>query len=133
MEVKTLLGAMREAAVPDTHLTSFSHRPWGGFMVVDRSPEYQVKKLHIRPGGKISLQAHRFRSEHWVVVKGRATVTRDGMVGVLHANESTYIPAGCSHRLENRETEELVVIEVQTGEYLGEDDIQRFEDAYQRG
>ncbi|MES2983759.1 MAG: mannose-1-phosphate guanylyltransferase/mannose-6-phosphate isomerase [Pseudomonadota bacterium] len=131
-EVKTLLAAMRASALPDTHLTSFAHRPWGGYVTIDRSADHQVKKLRIIPGGKISMQSHQHRCEHWVVVKGRATVTRDGDVVVLGKNESAHIPAGTTHRLENREAEDLIVIEVQTGDYLGEDDIQRFEDAYQR-
>ena len=91
-----------------------------------------MKKLHLNPGAKISLQSHAQRSEHWVVVEGRATVTNGDQVNVLEANQSTYIPAGTVHRLENREATNLIVIEVQTGPYLGEDDITRYEDAYNR-
>lgn len=107
-----------------------THRHWGQFRAIDRGDGYQVKQLCIRPGGKISLQTHASRSEHWVVVKGVATVTRGAQVFTLKENESTYIDAKQEHRLENRGEVELIVIEVQTGSYLGEDDITRLENAY---
>src|SRR5690606_31527139 len=102
------------------------------FYSIDQGENYQVKRLLLKPGGKISLQTHEKRSEHWVVVKGKATVTNGEDIKTLEANQSTYIPAGAMHRLENREQEELIVIEVQTGAYLGEDDITRYEDVYNR-
>jgi mannose-1-phosphate guanylyltransferase/mannose-6-phosphate isomerase len=131
-DVKQLLDKMRDSALPDTHRTMFAHRPWGGFTQVSEGTNYRVKKLHIHPGGQLSLQAHQHRCEHWVVVQGVATVTRDEQVVELARNESTFIAAGHVHRLENRGEEELIVIEVQTGDHLGEDDITRFEDAYSR-
>ncbi len=130
LEVKVFVAAQRAQTMAS--LYHVTHRPWGNFSVIERGMDYQVKKLMIVPGGKISLQTHRARSEHWVVVQGTATVTRDDAVLTLHANQSAYIAAGQRHRLENRGAEALVVIEVQTGAYLGEDDIERFEDAYAR-
>jgi mannose-6-phosphate isomerase-like protein (cupin superfamily) len=91
-----------------------------------------VKRLTIKPGAKLSLQRHRHRAEHWVVVKGRARITRDAEVFDLAENESTYIPLGAVHRIENPGTEPLQIIEVQSGGYLGEDDIERLEDNYGR-
>lgn len=108
------------------------HRPWGSYQRLDRGPGFQVKRLFIRPGHAISLQRHHRRSEHWVVVRGRATVTRDGECVELLPNQSTYVAAGVVHKLENRGEEDVEVIEVQTGDYLGEDDIERFEDRYGR-
>ena len=93
---------------------------------------FQVKRLVVKPGAKLSLQAHRHRSEHWVVVAGTALVTRDEDVFAVSENESTYIPAGARHRLENPGTEPMHLIEVQSGSYLGEDDIIRFDDVYGR-
>lgn len=131
-DIRSLLRQLRAHGAPDLNLTSFAHRPWGNFTRIDQGPRYQVKRLHLKPGAKISLQTHAQRSEHWIVVEGRATVTNGEQTHVLEKNQSTYIPAGAVHRLENRETSELVVIEVQTGDYLGEDDIVRLEDSYQR-
>jgi mannose-1-phosphate guanylyltransferase/mannose-6-phosphate isomerase len=99
---------------------------------VDAGPRFQVKRLTIKPGAKLSLQRHRHRAEHWVVVKGRARITRDAEVFELGENESTYIPVGAVHRIENPGTEPLQIVEVQSGGYLGEDDIERIEDTYGR-
>ena len=107
-------------------------RPWGSYETTDKGDRFQVKRLIINPGKKLSLQLHHHRSEHWVVVNGVATVTCGGDTFQLKANESTYIPMGTRHRLENREDEILEVIEVQSGDYLGEDDIERFEDDFGR-
>lgn len=107
-------------------------RPWGAFEAIERGERYQVKRLTVAPGGALSLQLHEHRSEHWVVVSGRARVTRGQHVLELHENESVFIPRGMKHRLENPCDEPLEVIEVQVGGYLGEDDIVRLEDAYQR-
>jgi len=107
-------------------------RPWGMFESIERKEGYQVKRLTVAPGGRLSLQLHRRRSEHWVVVKGIARVTRGAHVLELQENESIFIPAGMKHRLENPTGNALQVIEVQVGDYLEEDDIVRFEDAYQR-
>ncbi len=108
------------------------HRPWGSYQTIDAGPRFQVKRLTVKPGAKISLQKHAHRAEHWVVVSGVARVTRDAETLDLQENMSTYIPVGCVHRLENPGTEILHIIEVQSGGYLGEDDIVRFEDSYGR-
>ena len=113
------------------HLTV--KRPWGSYTVLeDRAIGYKLKRIEVRPGHALSLQSHRRRSEHWVVVSGTATVTRDGETYTVAKNESTYIPIGVKHRLENRGTTPLHIVEVQVGEYLGEDDIERFGDEYGR-
>ena len=91
-----------------------------------------VKKIFVNPNSRLSLQSHKFRSEHWVVVKGKAKVTLDNETFYLSENESTYVNTGVVHRLENDKSDELIIIEVQTGSYLGEDDILRFEDDYKR-
>jgi mannose-1-phosphate guanylyltransferase/mannose-6-phosphate isomerase len=108
------------------------HRPWGYYEGVDAGPGFQVKRLMVKPGHRISLQRHRRRAEHWVVVSGVARVTRDDEIIELQPNQSTYIPVGMRHRLENAGTEPLLIVEVQSGDYLGEDDIERFEDSYNR-
>lgn len=109
------------------------YRPWGYFESIGEGGAYQVKRLMLKPGSRISLQRHRRRAEHWVVVAGRAKVTRGAEEAVLGPNESTYIPLGAKHRLENVGAEPLFVIEVQSGDYFGEDDIERFDDDYRRG
>jgi mannose-1-phosphate guanylyltransferase / mannose-6-phosphate isomerase len=131
-DIKQLFKPMRDQNLPDSMLTSFSHRPWGNFYKIDSGAHYQVKKLSVKPGSSISLQSHAMRAEHWVVVKGRATVTKDGNIFALEENQSAYIPPGTIHRLENKEKDELIVIEVQTGKHLSESDITRFEDVYDR-
>jgi len=108
------------------------YRPWGHYEQVDNGEGFQVKRLTIRPGGQLSLQMHRHRAEHWVVVRGTAKVTRGEETFMLSENQSTYIPQGTRHRLENPTEEILDLIEVQSGDYLGEDDIVRFEDIYGR-
>ncbi|MEX2202443.1 MAG: mannose-1-phosphate guanylyltransferase/mannose-6-phosphate isomerase [Dongiaceae bacterium] len=108
------------------------YRPWGSYEQVDAGDRFQVKRLIVRPGGQLSLQRHAQRAEHWVVVRGRARVTRGEDVFDLDANQSTYIPVGTVHRLENRGDEPLHLIEVQSGSYLGEDDIERLDDSYGR-
>ena len=108
------------------------HRPWGSYDSIDQDDGFQVKRIKVKPGGRLSLQSHRHRAEHWIVVRGTARVTRDNDVFELHANQSTYIPLGAKHRLENPGSETLELIEVQSGDYLGEDDIVRYEDVYGR-
>lgn len=107
-------------------------RPWGSYTVLEESPGYKMKRISVVPGASLSLQRHQHRSEHWVVVSGTATVTRGEEVFTVARNESTYIPIGQRHRLENRGRIPLQIIEVQVGEYLEEDDIERFEDIYER-
>jgi mannose-1-phosphate guanylyltransferase/mannose-6-phosphate isomerase len=108
------------------------YRPWGSYETVDADGGFQVKRIVVKPGAKLSLQKHARRAEHWVVVRGTARVTRDRDVFDLVANQSTYIPLGAVHRLENPGKEPLHLIEVQSGDYLGEDDIVRLEDSYGR-
>ena len=108
------------------------YRPWGYYESVDAGERFQVKRLMVKPGHALSLQLHRKRAEHWVVVSGRARVTRGEDTLYLEENQSTFIPVGTRHRLENAGTEPLLIIEVQSGSYLGEDDIERFEDRYNR-
>lgn len=107
-------------------------RPWGWYDSLEHGPGFQVKRIGVKPGASLSLQMHHRRAEHWVVVTGTGHVTNGDRVFDLHANESTYIPIGTRHRLENLTSEPLEIIEVQTGDYLGEDDIVRFEDRYAR-
>jgi mannose-1-phosphate guanylyltransferase/mannose-6-phosphate isomerase len=107
-------------------------RPWGWYEQRDKGERFQVKRIMLKPGAKISLQSHQHRSEHWVVVNGTAKVTRGEDTITLHENESTYIPAGMVHRLENEADVPLHIIEIQSGSYLGEDDIVRLEDIYRR-
>jgi len=108
------------------------HRPWGWYDSLWTAPGYQVKHLMVAPGAAISLQLHHRRSEHWVVQRGQAKVTRNDEVFLLEPGQSTFIPLGARHRLENPGPDELHVVEVQLGDYLGEDDIVRFEDRYNR-
>ncbi len=108
------------------------YRPWGYYETVDVGERYQVKRIMVKPGHQLSLQRHQKRAEHWVVVSGRARVTRGEDLLVLYENQSTFIPLGTKHRLENTGEEPLFLIEVQSGNYLGEDDIERFEDRYGR-
>jgi mannose-1-phosphate guanylyltransferase/mannose-6-phosphate isomerase len=108
------------------------YRPWGSYEGIDAGGRFQVKRLSVKPGAQLSLQMHHHRAEHWVVVKGTARVTCGDQVFSLHENESTYIPMGEKHRLENPGNIPLEVIEIQSGSYLGEDDIVRFEDVYDR-
>ncbi|MBK8640337.1 MAG: mannose-1-phosphate guanylyltransferase/mannose-6-phosphate isomerase [Chromatiaceae bacterium] len=109
-----------------------SHRPWGDFESIDHGERYQVKRLTVKPGETLSLQMHHHRAEHWIVVSGTARVTNEDRVFLLTENQSTYIPVGAKHRLENPGSLPLEIIEVQSGSYLGEDDIVRFEDVYKR-
>ena len=108
------------------------HRPWGDFEAIDAGERYQVKRLTVKPGETLSLQMHHHRAEHWIVVSGTARVTNEDRVFLLTENQSTYIPVGARHRLENPGVIPLEIIEVQSGAYLGEDDFLRFEDIYKR-
>ncbi len=108
------------------------YRPWGTYTVLEEGPRFKIKRIEVKPGGRLSLQMHHHRSEHWIVVSGMAKVVNGEDELYIATNESTYIPAGHKHRLENPGVINLVMIEVQSGEYLGEDDIVRFEDVYGR-
>lgn len=116
----------------EAELHSEVHRPWGSYRGVDRGARFQVKRIVVAPGRRLSLQSHRHRAEHWIVVAGEAEVTRNEEVFRLSPNQSTYIPLGAIHRLGNPGEEPLHLIEVQSGDYLGEDDIERYEDVYGR-
>ena len=109
-----------------------SYRPWGYYQSVDQGERYQVKRIVVKPGARLSLQKHFHRAEHWIVVRGTAEVTRNNEVVLVHENESIYLPIGAIHRMANPGKIDLELIEVQTGSYLGEDDIVRIEDAYNR-
>ncbi|MDP3270034.1 MAG: mannose-1-phosphate guanylyltransferase/mannose-6-phosphate isomerase [Legionella sp.] len=108
------------------------HRPWGTYTVLEKGPRFKIKRIEVKPGASLSLQMHHHRSEHWIVVSGMAKVINGDKELYINTNESTYIPAGHKHRLENPGVLDLVMIEVQSGEYMGEDDIVRFEDIYGR-
>ncbi|MDD1661641.1 MAG: cupin domain-containing protein, partial [Methanomicrobiales archaeon] len=108
------------------------HRPWGSYTVLEESRSYKIKRVSVSPGKRLSLQLHRHRSEHWIVVSGSAEIQLGEERFVLAPNESTYVRAGVRHRLGNPGTAPLEVIEVQSGDYLGEDDIVRFDDEYGR-
>ncbi len=131
-EVKTIVGRLKAAGRSEAELQRKVHRPWGWYDSVDSGDRFQVKRIVVRPGASLSLQMHRHRAEHWVVVRGTARVTRGEEILLLGENESTYIPLGVKHRLENPGQIPLEIIEVQSGSYLGEDDIVRFEDNYGR-
>ncbi|MEH2278766.1 MAG: cupin domain-containing protein [Nostoc sp.] len=107
-------------------------RPWGAFTVLEEGRGYKIKRIEVKPGHRLSLQMHHHRSEHWIVVSGTARVTCGELEVLLSNNESTYVPQCTSHRLENPGVIPLVLIEVQNGEYLGEDDIIRYQDDYAR-
>jgi mannose-1-phosphate guanylyltransferase/mannose-6-phosphate isomerase len=131
-EVKQVVELLRSKGRSQAESHANVHRPWGSYQVVDAGDGFQVKRIVVAPQGRLSLQKHRFRSEHWVVVRGVATVTVDENVGSFGKNEHIFIPLGAVHRLENGGTEPVELIEVQNGSYLGEDDIIRLEDIYHR-
>ena len=131
-KVKELVTALKASNRPEATEHRRIYRPWGYYQGVDSGPRYQVKRIVVKPGGKLSLQKHHHRAEHWVVVKGAAEVTLDQDTRIVHENESIYLPIGSMHRLANPGRIPLELIEVQVGSYLGEDDILRFEDIYQR-
>lgn len=131
-KVKELADMLKAHKRPELVEHQRVYRPWGFFESLASGERHQVKHLMVKPGGKLSLQLHHQRAEHWVVVSGEAKVTRDTEVHMLKENESIYLPLGCKHRLENPGAAPLSVIEVQSGAYLGEDDIVRFEDIYKR-
>ncbi|MFC7703150.1 mannose-1-phosphate guanylyltransferase/mannose-6-phosphate isomerase [Plastorhodobacter daqingensis] len=131
-EVKLAVTALREKGARQAEAFARDHRPWGWFETLAAADRFQVKRIVVRPGGVLSLQSHMHRSEHWVVVCGTARITLNGEERLLSENESVYIPLGAVHRLENPGKLPMVLIEVQTGSYLGEDDITRYEDVYAR-
>jgi mannose-1-phosphate guanylyltransferase/mannose-6-phosphate isomerase len=130
--LKRLVAKLKTVAPEVTENHIKVHRPWGSYQSVDNGDRHQVKRIVVKPGGRLSLQKHHHRSEHWIVVRGAARVTVNELIKTVHENESIYIPIGAVHRLENPGKILLELIEVQTGSYLGEDDIIRIEDDYQR-
>ena len=131
-DVKEMVQRLKSDDRPEAEAHRKVYRPWGSYEVVDSGPGFQVKRLTVNPGAALSLQMHHHRAEHWVVVVGTAKVTRGDEVFSLSENESTYVPKGARHRLENPGQTPLEIVEVQTGGYLGEDDIVRFQDDYNR-
>ncbi|MFP6558738.1 mannose-1-phosphate guanylyltransferase/mannose-6-phosphate isomerase [Paraburkholderia sp. B3] len=131
-DVKAIVGKLKAQSGDEARHHRRVERPWGCYDSLDRGERFQVKRIVVKPGGRLSLQMHHHRAEHWVVVRGTARVTRGDDVFLLSENESTYIPLGVKHRLENPGITPLEIIEVQSGGYLGEDDIVRFDDQYGR-
>ena len=131
-QVKDVVGRLKAEQRSQAALHREVQRPWGSYDSVDVGDGFQVKRIKVKPGARLSLQSHTQRAEHWIVVRGTARVTRDNDVFELFANQSTYIPIGAKHRLENPGKDMLELIEVQSGDYLGEDDIVRYEDVYGR-
>ncbi len=131
-EVKTIVKRLQLEKREEVRLHKKVFRPWGSYECVDCGERFQVKRIMVNPGATLSLQRHFHRAEHWVVVKGTAHITNGDQAIILTENQSTYIPLGAKHRLENPGTIALEIIEIQTGSYLGEDDIERFEDLYGR-
>lgn len=131
-ELKHLVARISSDDRSEASLHRRVYRPWGSYDSIDQGPGFQVKRIVVDPGKQLSMQRHQYRSEHWVVVRGQAEVTVGDSVTSLNENESTYIAAGVVHRLANQGAQPLEVIEVQTGSYLGEDDIERLEDDFNR-
>jgi mannose-1-phosphate guanylyltransferase/mannose-6-phosphate isomerase len=131
-KVKQLVEKLKAENVPEATQHRRIYRPWGYYQSIDRGDRYQVKRIVVKAGGRLSLQKHYHRAEHWVVVRGAADVTLNGVAQLVHENESIYLPIGSNHRLANPGKIDLELIEVQTGSYLGEDDIVRIEDVYNR-
>lgn len=131
-DVKKIVEALKAQNRDEFHSHRLVYRPWGSYESIDRGERYQAKRITVKPGAALSLQLHHHRAEHWIVVSGTAQVTRGEEVFLVSENESTYIPLGTKHRLENKGSIPLEMIEVQSGSYLGEDDIVRFEDIYGR-
>ena len=131
-DVKRIVAELRHRGHDACNLHRTVHRPWGTYTVLEEGSRFKIKRILVKPGAALSLQMHHHRSEHWIVVSGTAKIVNDGADHLVQTNESTYIPAGTPHRLLNPGVIDLVMIEVQSGEYLGEDDIVRFDDRYGR-
>ena len=131
-EVKVIADQLKSESRSEWEVHREVYRPWGKYDSIDNGMRYQVKRITVKPGAKLSVQMHHHRAEHWVVVSGVAQVTKGESTFLLSENESTYIPIGTKHSLENTGASPLEIIEIQSGSYLGEDDIVRFEDWYGR-
>jgi mannose-1-phosphate guanylyltransferase/mannose-6-phosphate isomerase len=132
-DVKIAVSELKKKAALQAEAFPKDHRPWGWFESLVVGGRFQVKRIHVHPGAALSLQSHFHRSEHWIVVEGTARVTVDDEVKLVTENQSVYIPLGATHRMENPGKVPMILIEVQTGSYVGEDDIVRYEDVYSRG
>ena len=132
-DVKKAVAALKAKGATQAETLPRDYRPWGWFQRLVVGSRFQVKKISVHPGAALSLQSHHHRSEHWIVVEGTAKVTIGDEVKLVSENQSVYIPLGATHRMENPGKVPMVLIEVQTGSYLGEDDIIRYEDVYARG
>jgi mannose-6-phosphate isomerase len=126
------ISALTLSGVAPSSIASSESRPWGSFTTLEEGRGYKIKRIEVKSGHRLSLQMHHHRSEHWIVVSGTAKVVCGDDELILHSNQSTYVPQCTTHRLENPGVIPLVLIEVQNGEYLGEDDIIRFQDDYAR-
>jgi mannose-1-phosphate guanylyltransferase/mannose-6-phosphate isomerase len=131
-DVKEIVAQLKAEGRSEADIHRKAYRPWGHYDSVDSGERHQTKRIVVKPGGKLSLQKHHHRAEHWVVVKGTALITKGDEKLLITENESTYIPLGIVHCLENPGVIPLEIVEVQTGSYLGEDDIVRFDDQYGR-
>jgi mannose-1-phosphate guanylyltransferase/mannose-6-phosphate isomerase len=131
-DIKNIVNQLEQEKREEKNLHRKVSRPWGWYDSVDEGEHFKVKRIQVKPGASLSLQMHKHRSEHWIVVKGVAEITNGDKVVILNENQSTYIPQGQKHRLVNPGKTPLEIIEVQSGSYLGEDDIVRFEDTYGR-
>ncbi len=130
--IKNLVSLMNEKGFDESQNHKKVYRPWGSFLSIEEGNTWKIKKIEVNPGASLSLQMHFQRSEHWVVVKGKAKIKIDNIEKIIYPNESVYIPLGVKHRLSNPTKNSLILIEVQCGSYLGEDDIKRFDDIYGR-
>jgi mannose-6-phosphate isomerase-like protein (cupin superfamily) len=131
-DVKSLVDRLDQDARNETRVSVEHRKPWGGYRVIERGDGYQVKQLRLTPGDSLSLQRHQHRSEQWTVISGRGEAIVDEKHHAIQASNFVAVPQGAIHRLVNTGTEDLVIIEVQIGSYLGEDDIERFDDDYGR-
>src|SRR5208283_5531555 len=131
-DVKAIVNELKSRKRPEAVIHTKVYRPWGSYQSVDFDERFQVKRISVAPGASLSLQMHYHRAEHWIVVRGTARITKGNEELLLNEDQSTYIPWGTQHRLENPGKIPLELIEVQSGSYLGEDDIRRFDDKYGR-
>lgn len=131
-KVKDMVNILKKRNAKEVIEHAAVYRPWGSYITLEEGPRYKIKKITVKPGEKLSMQMHHHRSEHWIVVSGIAKVTNGDTVKLIHENESTFVPKSVKHRLENPGKVTLEIIEVQNGEYVGEDDIIRFDDKYGR-
>ena len=130
--LKEMVSLMKEKGFNESQNHLKIYRPWGSFLTIEKGDTWQIKKIEVNPGASLSLQMHFHRSEHWVIVEGTAKIQIDDVEKIIGSNESVYIPLGVKHRLSNPTKLPLTLIEIQSGSYLGEDDIVRFEDIYNR-